>query len=109
MGVGRTTQCGADLRATLLVSRRHVTRWGIASRSIAASIGGYGICYAWVAALVIMLPMDPIDATILATCLAFILYVAIILRVFAIHSERRMWTELMATGIAPMAIIWGAG
>jgi hypothetical protein len=86
-----------------------VTRWGIASRTMAASIGGYGVCYAWVAALALTLPMDRIDATILATCLAFILYVAIILRVFAIRSEKRMWAELLATGLVPMAIIWSAG
>ncbi|MFC4256480.1 hypothetical protein ACFOWT_13740 [Croceibacterium xixiisoli] len=69
-------------------------------RVAAAILGGYAVVYAWIYALVLILPMDPIEATILTTCAGFIVYVLIALRAFAVTSLRRVWGEIiLATGL----------
>jgi hypothetical protein len=84
--------------------------WGnLLARILAATVGAYALCYAWVAALVLLLPrttrIDGIDATIFSTSGAFLLFVAIILRAFSIRSIARGWAELaLATGVALVAI-----
>lgn len=90
------------------MARRKVTRLSVASRVMAASLGGYAVCYAWISALVLLVPMDRVDAVILFTCLAFILFVAIILRAFAIASPRRLWIEILVGAALPAAIALGA-
>ena len=85
------------------------TAWrAVLPRVLAASIGAYAVCYAWIGALVLVLPMDRVDANILATNAAFLLFVGIILRSFAIPSIKRLWLEIAGATLLPAAIILGA-
>lgn len=71
----------------------------IVVRVLMASVGGYALSYVWAALLIKGLPMDGVDATILATDLAFLLFVGVILRAFAVRSMARLGREL-AIGLA---------
>ncbi|KFG88918.1 putative iron uptake protein [Sphingobium herbicidovorans NBRC 16415] len=85
------------------------TAWrAVLPRVLAASVGAYAVCYAWIGALVLILPMDRVDANILATNAAFLLFVGIILRSFAIRGVRRLWLEIAGGTALPTIIILGA-
>lgn len=79
----------------------------VTARVLAASVGAYALCYAWIAAAVRLLPMEAVDANILATCLAFVLFVAVILRAFALRSARRVWLELLVGTALPVGLMLG--
>lgn len=80
-------------------------RWrALSLRILAASVGGYVVCYTWICALIAVLPMDGVDATILATGLAFMLFTAIVLRAFAIGSVVRLWLEIVVATLVPAAV-----
>ncbi|AOR79905.1 hypothetical protein [Novosphingobium resinovorum] len=81
----------------------------IAARVLAATVGAYALCYAWIGAAVRVLPMDGVDANILATCLAFMVFVAVILRAFAVRSVTRIWCELLLGTALPMGLLLGLG
>jgi|GEM_PF-1333963 hypothetical protein len=80
----------------------------VTARVLAASAGAYALCYAWIGAAVRLLPMEAVDATILATCLAFVLFVVVILRAFALRSARRVWLELLAGTVLPICLMLAA-
>lgn len=73
------------------------------SRIVAAVLGGYAFTYAFTAALARLLPLDPVDALIVATVLSFAVYTGAILWAFACRSARRAWAGL-ALGV-PLALI----
>lgn len=86
------------------------TEWrGLTARILAASVGAYGFCYAWIAALAMLLPritkIDSVDATIIATSVAFLAFVVIILRGFSIRSPLRLWIEITVGTVLPVALI----
>lgn len=84
------------------------TAWrAVLPRVLAASIGAYAVCYAWISALVLSLPMDKVDANILATNAAFLLFVGIIVRSFAIRSVTRLWLEIAGATALPAVTILG--
>jgi len=74
-----------------------------------ASVGAYGLCYAWIAALVLLLPrltpLDGVDAAIVSTCGAFILFAAIIVRAFAIRRVARLAVEMAGACVVALVII----
>lgn len=78
-------------------------------RVLAASLGSYALCYAWAAVLIRLLPMDGVDATILATGLAFLLFVFLILHCFAVRSVRRLRREMLIGIAIPLIILIGTG
>jgi hypothetical protein len=73
------------------------------SRIVAAVLGGYAFTYAFTAALARLLPLQPVDALIVATVLSFAVYTGAILWAFACRSATRAWTGL-ALGV-PLALI----
>ena len=77
----------------------------VAPRVAAASIGAYALCYAWTAALIGLLPMERVDATIVATSFAFLLFVFLILRAFAIRDVKRLWGEMLVGTAVPALIL----
>lgn len=79
----------------------------IVPRVVAASIGAYVLCYTWTGALLCLLPMKRVDATIIATGIAFLLFVCLILRAFAARSIVRLWAELVIGTAAACLILWG--
>lgn len=95
-----------------MAARREPGWREIVPRLLAASIGAYALCYAWIGAAVRLLPMvipiDGVDANILATCLAFILFVVAALRAFALRSTLRVWVELLTGTALPLCLLLGS-
>ena len=75
----------------------------ITLRSSLAIGGGYALTYCFTAALARLLPLDRFDATLVASLVSFIIYLAFILWAFATHSLRRVATSLLV--IPPLALI----
>ncbi|CAD5106409.1 DUF3649 domain-containing protein [Zestomonas carbonaria] len=68
--------------------------WSVLSRTLAALLGGYLFTYAFTAALARLLPLDKVDAMVVATLLSFVLYTLVILWAFACRSAWRVWAGL---------------
>lgn len=79
-------------------------RLGVASRAIAAILGGYVVTALATALLAVILPMVRIDAVLTATLLSFTVYTCAVLWVFAARSAFRAWI-----GIVLPAAILGLG
>lgn len=79
-------------------------RLGVASRAIAAILGGYVVTALATALLAVILPMVRIDAVLTATLLSFTVYTCAVLWVFAAGSAFRAWM-----GIVLPAAILGLG
>ncbi|MFT3964289.1 MAG: hypothetical protein QM690_00215 [Sphingobium sp.] len=79
----------------------------VLSRVMAASIGAYVLCYAWTGALICLLPMEKVDATIVSTGIAFLLFVFLILRAFAVRSLVRLWSELLVGTVVALLVMAG--
>jgi hypothetical protein len=75
----------------------------IAARAALAVLGGYAFTYAFTAALARLLPVDRVDALTTASLLSFVIYLVIILWVFAAASLRRVLVGLSAA--VPLAAI----
>lgn len=79
-------------------------RLGVASRAMAAILGGYVVTALATALLAVILPMVRIDAVLTATLLSFTVYTCAVLWVFAARSAFRAWI-----GIVLPAAILGLG
>lgn len=79
-------------------------RLGVASRAVAAILGGYAVTALATALLAVILPMVRIDAVLTATLLSFTVYTCAVLWVFAARSAFRAWV-----GIVFPAVILGLG
>lgn len=79
------------------------TAWSTISRIAAALLGGYLFTYAFTAALARLLPLDKVDALIIATLLSFLVYTLAILWVFTCRSARKAWAG-MALAL-PLSVI----
>ncbi len=79
-------------------------RLGVASRAIAAILGGYVVTALATALLAVILPMVRIDAVLTATLLSFTVYTCAVLWVFAARSAFHAWI-----GIVLPAAILGLG
>ncbi|USW94353.1 DUF3649 domain-containing protein [Pseudomonas proteolytica] len=64
------------------------------SRIVAALIGGYLFTYAFTAALARLLPMDKVDALVVASLPSFLIYTLAILWVFACRNAWRAWAGM---------------
>lgn len=68
------------------------TAWvPILSRTLAAWVGGYAFTYAFTAALARLLPLDNVDALIVASLLSFVIYTFAILWAFAARHQGSAW------------------
>lgn len=77
--------------------------WSVTARTLAAIAGGYLFTYCFTAALARLLPLERFDATLVASLLSFIIYLAFILWVFATHSLRRIAASLLF--MPPLAVV----
>lgn len=77
--------------------------WPVTARSLAAIVGGYLLTYCFTAALARMLPLDRFDATVVASLISFVIYLAFILWVFATPYLRRVAVSLLAA--IPLGLI----
>lgn len=79
-------------------------RLGVASRAIAAIVGGYALAAASTAVLSLVLPLPRVDAVMTATLLSFTVYTCAAIWVFAARDALRAWL-----GIGVPTILMGLG
>jgi hypothetical protein len=63
----------------------------IASRALAALLGGYALASAFTAFFSLALPLSPGEAVLTASLLGFVVYVAAVIAVFGAGSATRAW------------------
>lgn len=84
-------------------------RWGVASRILAASVGGYLVSALAASVLALLLaavnPGPPAIAVLGTTLGSFVLYTAIVLWVFATRSAARAWAVLGAAALLLGALL----
>jgi len=80
-------------------------RLGVASRSVAAIVGGYLLAALSTMLLSVCLPMARVEAVMTATLASFAIYTCAVLWVFATSSALRAWLGLLIPGAVMAAIL----
>lgn len=83
----------------MISKSRH--RLAVASRVLAAIVGGYAVAALVSGALAVVLPMTRAEATVTATLTSFIVYAVAVMGVSAARSAVRAW--LWLAGFAALA------
>lgn len=81
-------------------------RWAVASRAIAAVLGGYALASAAAACLAVWLPMTRVDAVVTASMLGFVVYTIGVVWVFATRNTWRAWVGIMIPTVAFAGLFW---
>ena len=81
----------AEKAPRLRLSADAVYRLGVASRSVAAIVGGYVLAALLTMLLSVSLPMARAEAVMTATLLSFAIYTCAVMWVFATRSALRAW------------------
>jgi hypothetical protein len=80
-------------------------RLAIASRAVAAIVGGYALTAIATFALAIFLPMSKAEASLTATMLSFLIYTCAVVWVFATRTAWRAWAGILVPSIALGALV----
>ena len=80
-------------------------RLGVASRSVAAIVGGYVLAALVTMLLSVSLPMARSEAVMTATLLSFAVYTCAVMWVFATRSALRAWLGLLIPAAVIAAIL----
>jgi hypothetical protein len=78
----------------------------VASRILAAVIGGYALTSGLAVLLALLLPVSKSEATQASTMLSFIIYAVVVLWIFAARSITRVWLTLLATSLPLWLLCW---
>lgn len=70
-------------------------RWSVASRILAAVVGGYALASSVTVLLALVWPLPKAQALLAATMLSFALYAVIVIWVFTTRSATRAWLGLI--------------
>jgi hypothetical protein len=81
-------------------------RLAVASRALAAIVGGYALTALATTALAIFLPLSRSEASMTATLLSFVIYACVALWVFATRSATRAWLGIVAPGVVLGVLVW---
>jgi hypothetical protein len=84
-------------------------RWSIASRALAAGVGGYALTSLFTLALPLALAflgVNQAQALLAATIASFLLYAAIIMAVFHARNAARAWAWLIAIALPLGLVVW---
>jgi hypothetical protein len=79
-------------------------RWSVASRFVAAAIGGYAVVTLLQVALTALLPVADHQGLLLSSQTSYLYYTGIIVWCFAARTARRAWLGL-AIAAAPLALV----
>lgn len=85
---------------------RASSRWGVASRVLAALFGGYFVAWGSTAFLTLALPMSRVDRVVTASLLCFAVWCAAAVYAFAARGAWRAWWVLLAVGGALNAVAY---
>ena len=91
--------------ALLRLSAGAVYCLGVASRSVAAIVGGYVLAALVTMLLSVSLPMARSEAVMTATLLSFAIYTCAVMWVFATRSALRAWLGLLIPAAVIAAIL----
>nr|WP_272889366.1 DUF3649 domain-containing protein [Stutzerimonas stutzeri] len=72
-----------------------MSRWNIASRVLAALVGGYALAYAVTAFLSVYLPLTRPDRVVFSSLASFAVWTSVAIYVFAARSATRVWLLLI--------------
>lgn len=72
-----------------------LSRWSVASRVLAAIIGGYALAYGFTAFFSVYLPLAKADRVVFASLACFAVWTAAVIYVFAARSATRAWLWLV--------------
>lgn len=75
-------------------------RWGVASRVVAALVGGYALASVFTVLLVLALPGPRANAVLAASLPSFAVYAGAVLWVFAAPTARAAWLGLLLPALA---------
>lgn len=81
-------------------------RWAVASRVLAASVGGYVLSSLITLLLALLWPLPQAEAVAASTMLSFAFYAALILWVFYSKRLRTVWLGLFASILVCGAMVW---
>jgi hypothetical protein len=98
-------------RAALSPVSRLLSPAAIASRALAALVGGYALASAFTAFFSLALPLHPGEAVLTASLLGFVVYVAAIIVVFGARSATRAWGWMLGPSLVLAAgtyLLWSA-
>lgn len=76
-------------------------RLAVASRILAAVVGGYALTAAIAILLALVWPIPKAEAVLASTMLSFAIYAAVVIWVFATRSATRAWVGLLV----PLAVV----
>ncbi len=85
-------------------SRLFYYRLSVASRTVAAVLGGYALSAASTAALAVTLPMPRAEAVVSATVFSFLVYSGAVIWAFATRSALRAWLGIAAPTVVCVAV-----
>ncbi len=68
----------------------------ILSRVLAATVGGYLLCYMLVGAIARHSPLGKVDTVLTSTMIGLVVYIGLVIWVFAAKSTPRVWAGLLA-------------
>ena len=89
----------------LRLSAGALYRLGVASRSVAAIVGGYVLAALVTMLLSVSLPMARAEAVMTATLLSFAIYTCAVMWVYAARSALRAWLGLLIPAAVIAAIL----
>lgn len=81
-------------------------RFAVASRAMAAILGGYLLASAAAACLAVWLPLKRPDAVVAAQMLSFVFYTCAVIWVFATRNAWRAWAGILVPAAVMGALFW---
>ena len=84
-------------------------RANVAARTLAGTLGAYAVAALFGAALARTLPMERLDATVIATLLAFLVAPAVTVWAFLARGPWRAWAGVIGAVLLLGAMAWAAG
>lgn len=81
-------------------------RWRVASRVMAAAVGGYALTSAITVLLALVWPLPKAHAVLAATLLSFAVYAGVVVWVFSTRSATRAWVGMIVPTLILSLICW---
>lgn len=81
-------------------------RWLVASRVLAAALGGYALTSALTVLLSLVWPLPKSQAVLAATMLSFTLYAVAVIWVFSVRSVTRAWLGMVIPTAVVALLCW---
>ncbi|MGJ3257142.1 MAG: hypothetical protein ACFE0K_12570 [Alcanivorax sp.] len=81
-------------------------RWAVASRVLAAFVGGYVLSSLLLLLMALVWPLPRAEAIAASTMISFILYALIIIWAFSVKRLRTVWLGMVASSLLCGALVW---